>query len=113
MNELKPCIESAKLEIERLERQIKQMSELCLTVEEVNKLKAESFQAGFICGYNQEESLIFPEKEAAMFAEAYVNKEKPDEVKWPESEDRIDASGQNGNDGCHYALVHKAGVYEA
>ena len=31
---------------------------------------------------------------------------------WPDDR-RIDAIGQNGNDGLHYAQAHKAGVYEA
>ena len=34
------------------------------------------------------------------------------EVVWP-TNDRIDAIGQNGNDGLHYGEAVKAGVYES
>jgi hypothetical protein len=34
------------------------------------------------------------------------------EVVWP-TDDRIDAIGQNGNDGLHYNDAVKAGVYES
>lgn len=42
MSDLKPDIESAKFEITRLENKIKEMSELCLTNAEVNKIKADA-----------------------------------------------------------------------
>lgn len=33
-------------------------------------------------------------------------------IEWPE-ESRIERIGQNGNNGEHYLVAHKAGVYEA
>ena len=75
MQDLKPCIESAALEIERLERQIAQMSELCLTVEEVNKIKIDAFEAGVKLGEMAELSHWSEFDEVVKTAaEQYANK---------------------------------------
>lgn len=34
-----------------------------------------------------------------------------DAVDWP-TDERIEAIGQNGNDGLHYSKVHESGVYD-